>query len=290
MANKLPDNIRTRFAPSPTGFLHLGHVASAIFVWGIAQKYQGCVLLRIEDHDQTRSRPEYVESILADLEWLGFRHEGAVSTQSDHVERYEEAFEKLRSSGRIYRCACSRKHLKQRSGQVSGVLKYDNFCRHREIHDKAAAWRLIVEPGQYEYIDFAAGAQRGLYSDYGDFVLVDKNQCYSYLFAVVCDDIEDGINLVIRGDDILNSTGRQLYLWNQLAPDSKTPLFWHHPLIVDASNKKLSKRNFSEGIYKRRQSGEAKEVLLGEAAYLVGLQSENLPLDPSQIGELFEDG
>lgn len=295
---RLKGPIITRFAPSPTGHLHLGHVVNAIFVWGLAQKLGGKVLLRIEDHDRGRYRPEYEASILTDLEWLGFlpdlnsiedfRQGVTPFRQSDNQARYEAVLAQLTASQQVYACDCSRKQIVARSGRPMGELRYDGFCRERGLaagpgKNTRLAWK--GEPEEFE--DAWVGKQVQQPDDQcGDLQLVDKQGQWSYQFAVTIDDWEQQVNLVIRGEDILQSTGRQIRL-ARLLGRTEMPVFLHHPLLVDESGKKLSKRQLSEGINQSRVQGIPPETVIGEAAFACGLLTKNRPVSAREIHTLF---
>jgi glutamyl/glutaminyl-tRNA synthetase len=248
--------LRTRYAPSPTGHLHLGHVANAIYVWGLARKERGRVLLRMEDHDRVRCRPEYEAGALKDLAWLGFapdegRH--PLLRQSDRDDAYRSALEKLQSTSRVYACDCSRNHIMQRTRRA-GVTsdQYDGFCRTRGL---------------------SGGPNRGLrvqMEDGDDLLLRDRDGNWTYHFAVSVDDIDQEISLIIRGDDLRVSTERQLRLRRMLG-STITPLYVHHPLILKANGDKLSKSAADSGVRDLRHAGSSAADVIGRAAAAVGL-------------------
>ena len=295
---QLGKKIITRFAPSPTGHLHLGHVVNAIFVWGLAGKLGGSVLLRIEDHDRGRYRPEYENSILDDLEWLGFFpdlntiqefREGATPfRQSNNQSSYRNALTQLREHQHIYACDCSRKQIVARTGQEGGELKYDGFCRDRGLREgKGKNLRLGWEGGAESFEDLLLGAQTQ-HPDLqcGDIQLIDKQGQWSYQFAVTVDDWQQEVNLVIRGEDILSSTGRQIRL-ARLLGRTEPPLFLHHPLLLDPQGRKLSKRQLSEGINQSRKKGIPPEEVIGAAALGCGLIAEARPVSVQEVAALF---
>ena len=199
----------TRFAPSPTGYPHLGHVVNAIYVWGVAGALGGRVLLRIEDHDRIRSRPQFEAALLEDLEWLGFipdvgRH--PLLRQSDRAGAYEEGLRQLRASHHVYACDCSRE-------DIAGG-RYVGTCRARGFEDtQGRGLRVQVDSGAEEFWDALLGIQRYAPADeFGDILIRDRDGHWTYHFAVTVDDARDGVTLVIRGMDLLSSTGRQLRL------------------------------------------------------------------------------
>lgn len=289
-------NLVTRFAPSPTGHLHLGHVASALYVWGIATCFGvEKVWLRIEDHDRGRYRAEFEASILRDLAWLRFHPTNATPAgsrdaptwrvgsdfrQSECHPFYEEALLKLIATGRVYGCDCSRKRIAQtelaRATDIeTNERPYDGFCRERRLPLKAdgIGLRLRLEDCDEQFDDLLLGKQRqNPAKQCGDLLLKDRLGQWTYHFAVVVDDQRQGVNLIIRGQDLTESTGRQLQLARLLGYGSR-PLYLHHPLLKDQDGKKLSKRFFSAAIGVRRQAGESAAAILGDAAWRLGLTS-----------------
>jgi glutamyl-tRNA synthetase/glutamyl-Q tRNA(Asp) synthetase len=291
----------TRFAPSPTGFLHLGHVASAIFVWGIGRLLDAKIIVRIEDHDRQRCRKEYDCAILQDLDKLGFAPENfsakerseknnGVSRQSDHPERYVESLKKLAESTPIYACSCTRPEVfAAMASQDRSELQYNGKCRsfnHPLLPHYG--WRMEIDAGIEEFEDVWLGPQRQIPADQcGDLLLKDKNGNWTYQYSVVVDDVSEGVNLVIRGQDLIDSTGRQQILHRYLG-STQMPFFLHHPLILETGGvAKLSKRLASTSVRGRMLNGQSVESILGEAAWSVGLQAENRPLAQCDLVHLF---
>jgi glutamyl-Q tRNA(Asp) synthetase len=241
----------TRFAPSPTGYLHLGHVVNAILVWRAARAAGGRVLLRMEDHDRIRCRPEYEAAILEDLAWLGFEpDEGRrpLVRQSDRVGLYEEALDRLRATHHVYACACSRK-------QIAGE-RYDGHCRDRALRDaRGHGLRVRIEPGSERFEDLLLGRIEQTPADQcGDLLLRDRDGNWTYQFAVTADDIAQDITHVIRGADLLDSTGRQIRLARMLGR-VELPVYLHHPLIIKPNGEKLSKGSADTGVRELRRAG-----------------------------------
>lgn len=316
----------TRFAPSPTGYLHLGHVASALCVWGVGRAAGAKVYLRIEDHDQSRCRPEYEEQIFADLEWLGFKHDNddlrphrPSSFRQSHVRsRYDQALAELRQNTLVYGCDCSRQRIAQAAAYLGGggEKRYDGHCRTRKLPlPDVRSHRSHLEPTislanrmqnlQVEgrtlgiraeipanftvmFEDLWLGrTEQQPQSQCGDLLLHDRHGQYTYQFCVVVDDLVQGIDLVVRGQDLTTSTGRQIWLAERLGRKT-APTFAHHPLLLEpASGQKLSKRNLSESVASRRARGETPEQILGEAAFLLGLLPRKEPLRASDAGPIF---
>ncbi len=262
----------TRFAPSPTGFLHRGHVLSALFVYAAAEKLGYRIRLRIEDHDRSRARPAYIDAIREDLEWLGFVWE-AESIQSQNGTRYEKFFERLKSKSLLYACDCSRKFTNETNPtNPNGEAIYRGHCRNRGLpFAKGFAVRFKTPNETIEWEDLLLGKFRENPSEQcGDFPVRDRLGQWTYQFAVVADDFEESIGLVVRGKDLLDSTARQIALAKALGRTSP-PLFLHHPLLLSATGKKLSKREHAASIRGERDAGIAPEKLLGEVCHEAGL-------------------
>ena len=255
----------TRFAPSPTGYLHLGHVVNAVMVWGIARAVGARVVLRLEDHDRVRCRPAYEDALLADLDWLGFiPDEGRrpVYRQQDREGRYRQALEQL--GPQVYTCTCSRREV--------GGEHYPGTCRDRHLPDTASLARRVILPAHEEgFSDLLCGPQRQTpASQCGDLLLRDRDGHWTYHFAVTVDDRDDHINLIIRGEDLLSSSGRQLQLGRMLGR-SEPPFFVHHPLLMQSPGRKLSKSDGATGIRELRTAGHTPEAVIGMAAAGIGL-------------------
>ncbi len=272
----------TRYAPSPTGRLHLGHVAHLLYVWGVAQARGAHVLLRMEDHDSSRSRPEFERSILEDLDWLGFAPANELTAefrQSDSHAAYDAALERLRARARVYACDCTRAAIAARiEPNADGERPYDGHCRERALPLTNAALRVVSPQGVETFQDEFLGPQRQTpASQSGDLLIRDRAGQWTYQFAVVVDDLRHGVDLIVRGEDLLASTGRQLALARQLGSEQQ-PLYFHHPLILDDEGVKLSKRTAAGPIRERRIAGAEPADIIGEAARRVGLTDRSGPL------------
>lgn len=257
----------TRFAPSPTGYLHRGHVLSALFVLAAAEKFGYRIRLRIEDHDQSRYRKEYADAIREDLEWLGFSWE-AESVQSQNSERYERLLESLRKQGLIYACSCSRKFLFETNPQnENGEVIYQGHCRNQALpFAKGNAVRVKTPSANISWRDLRLGNfVENPAGQCGDFALKDRLGQWTYQFAAVADDFEEGVGLIVRGEDLRDSTARQIALAKALGR-TEPPLFLHHPLLAKAG-KKLSKREHAASIRAERESGTSPEDLLGSVCF-----------------------
>ncbi len=242
---------RERFAPSPTGFLHLGHAYSALLGYEAAQEAGGEWLLRIEDIDFTRSRLEYVQGIFEDLQWLGISWKSPVLFQSERAHAYDEALEKLRQLGVIYGCKCTRKELAL-SAPHGEQSFYPKICHGLELDGDDLNWRLDAEKamalvGPIEYREIGQGRDHWVSADkIDDVVLARKDIGTSYHLAVVVDDAYQGITHVTRGEDLESQTPIHVLLQKLL--DLPTPIYRHHLLIGDENKKRLAKRNDSRAI------------------------------------------
>lgn len=275
----------TRYAPSPTGPLHLGHVAHMLYVWGLARRTGADVLLRLEDHDRSRCREEFEAGVVEDLAWLGFAYGNSLDRpspfrQSDCAERYEAAFERLVKAGLVYRCDCSRKRIAEHSPLGSGgERRYSGYCRDRDVPaNRPHGLRVRMEPGVEAFEDGFLGPQtQDPAEQAGDLLIRDRAGNWTYQFAVVVDDLAHGVDVVIRGEDLLESTGRQMRLARLLGA-TRPPRYFHHPLILDEAGVKLSKKTAAGALADERRGGRTAEEILGEAAFRVGLAETGQPL------------
>ena len=258
----------TRFAPAPTGYLHLGHVLNAIYVWEAARP-DGRVLLRIEDHDRARSRPEFDAALLEDLAWLGFAADGELTRQSERGALYARALDDLRSRGLTYACDCSRADV--------GAGPYPGTCRDKRLPESdALGIRVRLDPAVERFEDMRLGWQEQRpFEQCGDMLARDRHGNWTYQFAVVVDDWQQGINLVIRGEDLLDSTGRQLQL-GRLLGRREPPAFLHHELLMKSPSQKLSKSDGDTGVRDLRVKGLTAEAVIDRATSLAGLSREDV--------------
>lgn len=280
-----PSPFTTRFAPAPTGYLHLGHVASAMAVWGVARAFGGRVLLRIEDHDRARCRKEFETAILEDLEWLGFQPDEGAVRQSERQATYEAALRGLEERGLVYACRCSRKSIQAAFGPASGEIPYRGVCRAACVDGRVEKGRrVILEPAEIRFVDLRLGAVTHVPSEQtGDILIRDRNGNWTYQFAVAVDDFEQGVDLVIRGEDLFPSTGRQIQL-AQLLGRKTAPSFLHHPLITHPGGEKLSKSNRDTGVRDLRKAGWSAERMFGQAGRALGV-SLGEPISMTQMVE-----
>ncbi|MCB2078284.1 MAG: tRNA glutamyl-Q(34) synthetase GluQRS [Novosphingobium sp.] len=252
--------IRTRFAPSPNGPLHLGHALAAVVAHNLARQSGGQFLLRIEDIDGERSRPEFAREFLDDLEWLGLSWDGDVVHQSERLDSYVEAGEQLKAEGLLYPCRCTRAEIAA-SATANGPdgPVYPGTCKGRDINPEGAAWRLdmaeaMAVAGKLDWDDAVAGMQAATPDIFGDVVLLRKDLPASYHLAATLDDAADGISLVTRGLDLFAST--HIHRLLQALLGLPVPRWHHHGLLVEADGRKLAKRRGSPSLADRRRAGE----------------------------------
>jgi glutamyl-Q tRNA(Asp) synthetase len=249
----------TRFAPTPNGPLHLGHAYSALVAHDLAGERGGRFLLRIEDIDGTRSRPELAADFRADLAWLGLEW-AEVAAQSTRLARYDEAARRLRALGLLYPCTCTRAEIAAAARQPGpeGPV-YPGTCRERPVGPDSAAWRLDVAralalTGPLEWEDELAGLQQARPGLLGDVVLMRKDAPASYHLAVTLDDAADGVSLVTRGRDLFAAT--HIHRLLQALLDLPVPRWHHHGVLVEADGRKLATRRGSPGLDELRRAGE----------------------------------
>lgn len=255
----------TRFAPSPNGPLHLGHALSAIVAHDLAKEGGGRFLLRIEDIDGPRSRPELADEFRRDLEWLGLAWE-EVPAQSTRLASYAAAAEGLKARGLLYRCTCTRKQIEEAGARVgTDGLIYPGTCK-RIPPDPAlpAAWRLdsaqaLAQAGPLVWEDDLAGPVPVDLSGLGDVVLVRKDLPASYHLAVTLDDAADGVTLVTRGADLFAAS--HVHRTLQALLGLPVPRWHHHALLTDETGQKLAKRRGSPALAERRRAGEDGRML-----------------------------
>jgi glutamyl-Q tRNA(Asp) synthetase len=280
-----PVAVVTRFAPSPTGYLHLGHVRSASEGWRAARQAGGRFLLRIEDIDHTRCRAEYETAILEDLAWLGLAWDGPVRRQSEHFEDYRNALSRLEADGLLYPCFCTRREIQAEITRAGGAPQgemgapYPGTCRHLSAAQRAQrrrdmpdyAWRLdvaaaLARTGPLDFVEEGQGRPRQIQADpapLGDVVLARKEVPTSYHLAVTVDDALQGVTLVTRGIDLFAATHVHRLLQALLA--LPTPRYRHHPLLTDSTGRRLSKRDRAATIRAMRAAGMTPDEVLAAA-------------------------
>lgn len=274
----------TRFAPAPTGRLHLGHLANAIHVWGFARRFRARVLLRIEDHDRQRCRPEYEAALLDDLDRFAivadepstnaFRAGPSPYRQSDGASVYAAAVDRLSNVTEVYACECLRSTFaawREANGRSWSGTGCPRRCQARGLMPRPdLGLRVGLGAGDEAWDDLLAGPQAGAVAGEGDLLIRDRNGNWSYAFCVVVDDMRHGVDLVVRGEDLLEATPAQIRL-GQLLGREVPPTFAHHPLIRRPDGTKLSKADGATSLGELLDAGASPEALLGRAAAAVGL-------------------
>ena len=265
--------IRTRFAPSPTGPLHLGGARTALFSWLHARHCNGHFILRIEDTDRQRSTRTFEATLLETLHWLGLHADEGPFRQSERGERYREVMETLLAAGHAYRCSCSREELEQmraRAMQRGEKPRYDRRCREQPTRKLSpGSWVLRFRNplhGELRVKDRVLGELRYRNEELDDFVIARTDCSPTYNFTVVVDDMDMNISDVIRGADHLNNTPRQLNLYRALGREA--PRYAHVPLILGADGAPLSKRRVDSDVLRYRAAGYLPEALLNNLARL----------------------
>lgn len=299
------EKIKGRFAPSPSGRMHLGNAFCALLAWLACRSAGGMMTLRVEDLDPERCRPTYAWRLMEDLEWLGLDWDQGPRPgqppdrywQSQRGEIYGRALEKLREQGLLYPCFCTRAelHAAQAPHAADGLFVYDGRCRslsperRRELAQKRKpAVRLQVPAERIEFFDGCQGlCGQDLQTECGDFILRRSDGAWAYQLAVVCDDGAMGVNQVVRGRDLLSSTPRQLLLYRLIG--LKPPQFYHIPLLLSAEGRRLSKRDGDLDLGALREKRTAEE-LTGYLAWLAGLLERPEPASPGQLLPLFDWG
>jgi len=269
----MPMSVRTRFAPSPTGYLHIGGVRTALFNWLYARHCGGTFILRIEDTDQERSTNESVQAILEGMAWMGLDYDEGPIYQSDRLERYKEVIDQLLGAGQAYRCYCTREELdKVREEQRAQGIKprYNRHCRDQHNPERPDVESVIrfKNPleGSVQFDDAIRGGVVISNEELDDLVVARGNGTPTYNFAVVVDDIDMEITHVIRGDDHVNNTPRQINIFKALG--ASLPIFAHVPMIVGGDGQRLSKRHGAVSVLQYRDEGFLPEAMQN---YLVRL-------------------
>lgn len=294
-----------RFAPSPSGRMHLGNVFCALLAWLAARSENGSVVLRHEDLDPERCPRRYAELLEEDLLWIGLDWDEGGSRggphgpycQSERTRFYEEAYERLRGLGLVYPCFCSRAelHAAEAPHLSDGRVLYSGRCRRLTPEQRAElavrrrpAGRLLVPDEEIAFSDLACGPYReNLARECGDFLIRRSDGVFAYQLAVVVDDALMGVTQVVRGRDLLDSTPRQLYLYRLLGYPA--PAFGHIPLLLDPAGARLSKRDESLDLGRLRQRFSPQE-LLGQLAFAGGLIDRPEPAAAEELIPLFSWG
>ena len=270
----------TRFAPSPTGHLHLGHAYSAWLAWSRARENDGIFRLRMEDIDAERCKPEYATATIEDLKWLGLDWDGDIRWQSSHMADYRTSLQALDARGLIYPCFCSRLEIARTlSAPHNTERQYPGTCRHRSSAERAAhmavgknfAWRLdvgraLMEVNEFGFYEEDVGWIDGRREGLGDVVLARRDQPASYHLCVVHDDALQNVSHIIRGRDLFEAT--HLHMLLQRLLNLPTPIYTHHPLLTDETGKRLSKRDKAASLRGMREAGMSAVAVLEQLRQL----------------------
>lgn len=259
-------------------------------MWGLARASGRRIVLRIEDHDRQRSRAAFDAALLQDLAWLGFEADTPPLRQSEDGSVYEAAVYRLRPGGLVYACDCSRTTFSdwaRAHGHPWRGAGCPGGCRERSVAERAGVGlRVVLGDGDETWDDLRLGPQRDAPDREGDLLVRDRHGNWTYPLCVVVDDLRQGIDLVIRGQDLLDATARQIRLGRLLGRD-EPPVFYHHPLIRKPGGAKLSKSDADTGLRDLRERGLSAATVLGEAAAAVGLLADPRPLDVLNVIDLF---
>jgi len=265
--------IRVRFAPSPTGYLHIGGARTALFNWLFARKHKGTFILRIEDTDRSRSTEEYIEAIIDGMKWLGLDWDEGPYRQTDRMEIYQRYVQRLLDEGKAYYCYCTPEELEERRQKAmkegKGVIKYDRRCLDLKNppSDRKPVVRFKMPDAGVTIIDDLIKGKVSYPNDQlDDLIIMRSDGTPTYNFVVVVDDVEMGITHVIRGDDHLNNTPKQIQIYRAL--DFELPKFAHIPMILGSDKTRLSKRHGATSVQAYREMGYLPEAMVN---YLVRL-------------------
>lgn len=286
--------VRGRFAPSPSGRMHLGNLWSALLAWLSARSQGGEMVLRLEDLDPDRCTRAWCDQVMRDLEWLGLTWDNEPVYQSERTAVYAQAFRALEERGLIYPCYCTRAERLAASAphRSDGQTIYDGRCsrlteaeREALSQNRRPAWRVKVGQESITFCDFLYEKYKeDLKTDCGDFILRRSDGVYAYQLAVVADDAAMGVTQVVRGSDLLSSTPRQIYLQRLLGLPE--PEYGHVPLLLAADGRRLAKRDRDQELGELQSRYTAPE-LLGRLAHLAGLIPEPAPITAQQLIPLF---
>ncbi len=298
ISHLLPKSPVTRFAPSPTGHLHLGHIVACSVLWGLAKANKAKIILRLEDHDQSRCKKEYEDSILDDLDWLGFEPDVGYTKhsndpgyrQSSHWDRYKDAVTKLEQQNLVYPCTCSRSFIKNHMKPSSEGYVYNGHCLTSPAETLDQALIRFKTSGDIQAFRGLKGRvyQQNPLEQSGDFPIIDRNGHYTYLLCVAVDDIHDGVNWIIRGEDLFGTTGRSLELMKSLGQHS-LPVYTHHPLLKTKDGIKYSKALHSETVSYQRSQGSKPSNILSDVLFLAGILEKKITIQLSDLPDLISE-
>ena len=282
-----------RFAPTPSGRMHLGNVFAAMVAWLSVRSRGGALVLRMEDLDTQRTSDEYAETLRQDLKWLGLDWDLETAPQSKRSNIYDHYFEVLREKGLLYPCYCTRSQLHSVNAPhlSDGTYVYPGTCRNltaeeRAAFDRSPSWRLEVPDRVWQFTDLCQGAyQQNLATDCGDFVVRRADNVYVYQLAVTVDDGEAGVTEVVRGMDLLSSAPRQMYLQELLG--FPHPTYGHVPMLMSPDGRRLSKRDKDLDLGVLRQNMRP-EALLGILASSAGIIDRNVSISAAELSREFK--
>ena len=282
--------VKTRFAPSPTGSLHIGGVRTALFSWLFARHHDGEFFLRIEDTDRERSTDEAIQIIIDGMQWLGLQHDGDVCYQAARFERYREVIDKLLAEGNAYQCSCSRERLeglRNEALQKGEKPRYDSHCRNLNLSGTSSVIR-FQNPvaGDVVIQDAVQGVVRFDNAELDDLVIARADGTPTYNLTVVVDDMDMEISHVIRGDDHLNNTPRQMNIFHALNVES--PIYAHIPMILGPDGRKLSKRDGAASILQYRDDGYLPDAILNYLARLGWSHGDQEVFNRDELVTLFD--
>lgn len=287
------ETVRGRFAPSPSGEMHLGNAWSALLAWLDIRKLGGAMVLRMEDLDPDRCRPDHAEQVIADLRWLGLDWDEGPYWQSRRTEHYQTAFDSLAAQDLLYPCWCTRAelraavaapHVGEDEVPYNGACCSINALQAQAFHDQGRrpSWRIKAPDRTFAFQDEVFGpVSQNLRHVCGDFPVRRSDGAYAYQLAVVVDDIAMQVTRVVRGADLLASTPRQLYLYELLG--GKPPAFAHVPLLIGADGARLSKRHGSLSLNALRKQGVSAENVLGRLAVWAGVLDRFEPVTATEL-------
>ena len=285
-------NVVGRFAPTPSGRMHLGNVFAALMAWASARSQGGEMVLRMEDLDTQRTSREFAEILRQDLSWLGLDYDRETPPQSQRSEVYTRYFEKLRRLNLLYPCYCTRSQLHGVNAPhlSDGTYVYPGTCRHlteeqRRSMNRTPSWRVIVPDKTWEIIDLCQGDYRlNLFSECGDMVVRRADGVYVYQLAVTVDDGEAGVTEVVRGMDLLSSAPRQMYLQELLG--FPHPTYAHVPMLLAPDGRRLSKRDRDLDLGELRKH-VTPEMLIGTLAHSAGIIDKAESLSAKELAREF---
>ncbi len=277
--------VRVRFAPSPTGYLHIGGVRTALYNWLFARNRKGTFILRIEDTDIDRSKSEFTDIIIKGFKWLGLSIDEGPYYQSERLDLYRQYAYRLLEEKKAYKCFCTAEEIEARKKQ-KGVFQYDRFCLDKQVKDGPYAIRFLVPEGKTFFSDIIRKDIDFSNSQFEDFVILRSNGMPTYNFAVVIDDSLMNINYVIRGDDHITNTPKQILLYRALG--FKVPEYAHLPMILGGDGKRLSKRFGATSTEEYKKMGILPEALLNYLARLGWSHGDQEIFSISQLIDLFD--